>query len=92
MVTFIDDHRDAYGIEPIGKVLPIVPSTYHRHKHREAHPEKRSARAKRDAELRETIRTVYDENRRLDGVRKVWRQLRRTDPTVARCTVARRMR
>ena len=29
MIAFINDHREAYGIEPICKVLPIAPSTYH---------------------------------------------------------------
>ena len=31
MIAFIDDHREAYGVEPICKVLPIAPSTYHDH-------------------------------------------------------------
>jgi hypothetical protein len=30
MVGFIDDHREAYGVEPICGVLPIAPSTYFR--------------------------------------------------------------
>ncbi len=29
MIDFIDDQRGAYGGEPICKVLPIDPSTYH---------------------------------------------------------------
>ena len=29
MIAFIDDHRGAYGVEPICGVLPIAPSTYH---------------------------------------------------------------
>src|SRR5258708_14398641 len=36
MTAFIDDHREAYGGEPIGKWMPIAPSTYHaqiRHSH-----------------------------------------------------------
>ena len=28
MIAFIDEHREAYGVEPICKVLPIAPSTY----------------------------------------------------------------
>ena len=28
MVTFIDQHRATYGVEPICAVLPIAPSTY----------------------------------------------------------------
>jgi hypothetical protein len=31
MIAFIDDHRGAHGVEPICKVLPIAPSTYHAH-------------------------------------------------------------
>ena len=29
MIEFIDDNRAAYGVEPICRVLPIAPSTYH---------------------------------------------------------------
>ena len=29
MIAFIDDHGQAYGVEPICRVLPIAPSTYH---------------------------------------------------------------
>lgn len=31
MIVFIDDYRGAYGAEPICRVLPIAPSTYHAH-------------------------------------------------------------
>ena len=31
MIAFIDDHREAHGVEPICKVLPIAPSTYYDH-------------------------------------------------------------
>ena len=31
MIAFIDDHREAHGVEPICRVLPIAPSTYHDH-------------------------------------------------------------
>lgn len=92
MIAFIDDHRDAYGVEPICKVLPIAPSTYHAHVVRRADPEKLSCRAKRDAALKVEIRRVFDENFRVYGVRKVWRQLGREGIALARCTVARLMR
>ena len=36
MVSFIDTHRDAYGVEPICTELPIAPSTYYEHKARAA--------------------------------------------------------
>ena len=45
MIAFIDDHREAHGVEPICKVLPIAPSTYHAHVARRVDPAKRSARA-----------------------------------------------
>ncbi len=31
MIAFVDDHRQAYGVEPICKVLPIAPSSYREH-------------------------------------------------------------
>jgi len=91
MIAFIDDHRRAYGVEPICEVLPIAPSTYHRHAARRADPSRLPARAKRDANLMPEIRRVFDENFQVYGVRKVWRQLRREGQEVARCTVARLM-
>ena len=92
MIAFIDDHRAAYGVEPICRVLPIAPSTYHAHAARRADPAKCPARAQRDAMLRPAIRRVWDANFRVYGVRKVWRQLRREGIDVARCTTARLMR
>ena len=92
MVAFIDDHREAHGVEPIYRVLPIAPSTYRAHVAGRRDPEKLSARAKRDAVLKVEVRRVFEENFRVYGVRKVWRQLRREGFDVARCTVARLMR
>ena len=91
MIAFIDDHREAYGVEPICKVLPIAPSTYHAHVAQRIDPSKRSARAKRDAELKIEVQRVFAENFGVYGVRKVWRQLRREGFMVARCTVERLM-
>ena len=45
MIAFIDDHRGVYGVEPICKVLPIAPSTYHAHAARRADPACLPARA-----------------------------------------------
>ena len=91
MIAFIDDHREAYGVEPICKVLPIAPSTYHAHVAQRTDPSKRSAREKRDAELKIEVRRVFEANFGVYGVRKVWRQLRREGFAVARCTVERLM-
>ena len=92
MIAFIDDHRAAYGVEPICKVLPIAPSTYHAHAACRADPKRASARASSDAALSREIQRVWDENFQVYGVRKVWRQLKREGIEVARCTVARLMR
>ncbi len=92
MITFIDDQREAYGVEPICAVLPIAPSTYRAHAARRRDPTKGSARARRDTVLREKIRRVFDENFQVYGARKVWRQLGREGERVARCTVERLMR
>ena len=91
MIAFIDDHRRAYGVEPICKVLPIAPSTYHEHVARRIDPGKRSARAKRDLELKPQIERVFGENFEVYGARKVWRQMLREGFEVARCTVERLM-
>ena len=80
-----------YGVEPICRVLPIAPSTYHAHVARRTDPARASARARRDAVLSAAIRRVWEENFRVYGVRKVWRQLGREGVSVARCTVARLM-
>jgi putative transposase len=92
MIAFVDDHRGAYGVEPICRVLPIAPSTYHAHVARRADPARLSARAKRDAALRPEVQRVFGENFGVYGVRKVWRQVTREGHDVARCTVARLMR
>ena len=92
MIAFIDDHRQAYGVEPICRVLPIAPSTYHAHAARRADPSRLPERVRRDADLKVEIRRVFEANFRVYGVRKVWRQLRREGFSVARCTVARLMR
>jgi len=92
MVSFIDEHRDACGVEPICAVLPIAPSTYYEQKARQADPDRLPSRTKRDAELRREIQRVWDENFRVYGARKVWRQLNRESIRVARCTVGRLMR
>ena len=74
MIAFIDDHREVHGVEPICRVLPIAPSTYHLHAARQAAPAKLPPRAKSDAALKIEIRRVFEANFCVYGVRKVWRQ------------------
>jgi len=92
MVAFIDDHREAYGVEPICSVLPIAPSSYYEQKARQSDPSLLPERLVRDLVLREEIERVWKENRSVYGARKVWLQLKREGFEVARCTVERLMR
>jgi putative transposase len=93
VITFIDDHRVRFGVEPICRVLSehgctIAPRTYYAHRSRAA-----SARTVRDASLLVQIRRVHQASRGgLYGARKVHAQLRREGIVVARCTVERLMR
>ena len=87
MIAFIDDQRGAHGVEPICKVLPIAPSTYHAHVAERADPAKLSARARQDLALKPEIARVFAENFEVYGVRKVWRQLGRDANSNASRTV-----
>jgi putative transposase len=91
MIGFIDDHRAAHGVESICKVLQVAPSGYYARLAVRADPAKGSVRQQTDAVLRPKIQKVWDDNWRVYGVRKAWRQLCREGEAVARCTVARLM-
>jgi transposase InsO family protein len=91
MTAFVDAYRDEYGVEPICQQLPIAPSTYYERKARQANPDREPKRVKRDRALEAEIRRVWEENFRVYGARKVWRQLKREGIEVARCTVERLM-
>lgn len=90
---FIDEHRARFGgVEPICRVLtahgaPIAPSTYYAAKSRPA-----SARAVRDAQLKDQVLRVYKDNYEVYGADKIWLELNRQGIAVARCTVERLMR
>ena len=68
MIAFIDDHREVHGVEPICKVLPIAPSTYHAHVAKRTDPKKLSTRAKQDLAL-----TAGDRPRLRGELRGLWR-------------------
>jgi putative transposase len=87
MCAFVDKHRDEHGVEPICKVLQIVPSTYYA---RRSRPE--SARAVSDRELGEKIESIHAENYGVYGARNIHKELGRQDIPAARCTVERLMR
>ncbi|WP_349252154.1 IS3 family transposase [Brevibacterium sp. SMBL_HHYL_HB1] len=91
IVAFIDENKHRWGIEPICQVLrqdlglSIAPSTYYAFKTRPV-----SARAQRDAVLKERIMAIHTHRRnKVYGIRKIHAELTRTYGPVARCTVER---
>jgi len=89
---FVDQHRQAHGVEPICRVLQIAPSGYWRYVAQRRLPALRSARARRDEILVPHIERIWQANLQVYGADKVWRQLHREQHSVARCTVERLMR
>ena len=92
MRSFIDQHRERFGVEPICTLLRVAPSAYWRHAARQRDPALLSARARRGAFLVPHIQRVSQANFQVYGADKVWRQLQREGIQVARCTVERLMR
>ncbi|MBP2444295.1 transposase InsO family protein [Rhizobium leguminosarum] len=92
MISFIDEHRSVFRVEPICRLLPIAPSTYYENVAKRLDVDRLSVRARSDIALKIEIRRVFEANFRVYGVRKIWRQLKREGFDVARCTVARLMR
>ena len=79
MIAFIEEHRDDIGVEPICRMRPIAPSTYHAWKAVARDPSRASPR------MRRKIQEVWSDNRKLYGARKVWHSLKRDNVDVARC-------
>ena len=92
MIACIDRHKERFGVEPLCAQLPISASTYYEHKAREGDCSRHPPRWHRDQGLKPEIRRVWDENFRVYGVHKVWKQLNREEIPTARCTVGRLMK
>src|SRR4030095_941977 len=86
VTRMIDAHRERFGVEPICRVLDVATSTYYGARRPP------SPRSVRDAQLKAEIQRVWDDNFKVYGARKLWRQLGREGFTVARCTIERLMR
>lgn len=63
------------------------PSAYYERKAPQRDPTRRCARARSEDDLRNDISRVLEDNFRVYGAQKVWRQLNREDISAARCTV-----
>jgi putative transposase len=87
MTSYIDAHKNQFGVEPICQALQVAPSTYYAATSRPT-----SARRLRDEELKVEIARVHKENLGVYGIEKVWRQLNREGVRVGRDRAARLMR
>ena len=86
-MSFINAHRERWGIEPICRVLEIAPSTYYA-----ASTRPPCARQLRDEAVKAEIARVHKDNYGVYGAHKVWRQLNREGFEVGRDRVRRLMR
>ena len=93
MIVFIATHRErrtqglGWGFEPICRVLEISPATV-----RSAIARPTCARRVADEVLKVRIRTIWDENYQVYGIRKIRAMLAREGQRVAKNRVARLMR
>ena len=69
-MSFINQFKERFGVEPICQTLQVAPSTYYAALSRPP-----SARRLRDEELKVEIARVHRDNFDVYGVEKVWKQL-----------------
>jgi putative transposase len=87
VTRFVEERRDAFGVEPVCRALGVPVSTYYARRSR-----KPSRRALEDCVLIAEIQAAREGYRRVYGVRKTWKELRRRGVEVGRDRVARLMR
>jgi len=85
-VSFINQYKERFGVEPICQTLQVAPSTYYAAVSRPP-----SARRQRDEELKAEIARVHRDNFDVYGVEKVWKQLKREGIELGRDRAARLM-
>jgi putative transposase len=85
-VSFIDGNRDEFGVEPISKVLQVVPSTCYSAKSRPL-----LARAIRDVVTTVAVMTVWKADYSVYGVHKMWKALQCAGEDIGRDQFARIM-
>ncbi len=86
-MSFIDEHRSRFGVEPICRTLGWCVSSYYARKTRAP-----STRQLGDEALVPVIRKVHVDNYEAYGARRVWKELARRGTVVGRCRVERLMR
>jgi len=87
VTRYVEQRRDAFGVEPICRAVGVPVSTYYARRSR-----KPSARALADRELLVEIEAARSGRRKVYGARKTWKELRRRDVDAGRDQVARVMR
>ena len=78
-MSFVDDNRDEFGVEPICRSLQVAPSTYYAAKSRPL-----SARAVRDAVMMPILLALWVTNRKLYGAHKLWKAALRAGHVIGR--------
>ncbi len=86
MTRYVEERRDAFGVEPICRAIGVPPSTHYARRSR-----KPSRRALEDRGLVAEIYAAREGYRRVYGVRKTWKELERRGVEVGRDRVARLM-
>jgi transposase InsO family protein len=87
VTRYVEERRDAFGVEPICRAIGVAVSTHYARRSR-----KPSRRALADRELVREIHAAREGYRRVYGVRKTWRELHRRGVETGRDRVARLMR
>ncbi len=87
MTAYVEERREVFGVEPICRVLGVPVSTHYARRSRRP-----SRRELADELLLGQIEAARSGRRRVYGVRKTWKELRRRGVDVGRDQVARVMR
>ena len=87
MTRYVEERREAFGVEPVCRAIGVPVSTHYARRSR-----KPSRRALADRVLVVEIYAAREGYRRVYGVRKTWKQLKRRGVVVGRDRVARLMR
>jgi len=87
VTAYVEERRDAFGVEPICRAIGVPVSTHYARRSR-----KPSRRELADLELLAEIEAARSGYRRAYGARKTWKELRRRGVEVGRDHVARVMR
>ena len=78
-MSFINAHRQRWGVKPICTTLHVAPSTYYA-----AVSHTPSARQVVDEQLKLEIADVHRDNHGVNGIEKVWRRQLATDDSAGR--------